>query len=286
MNHSLITACNARFLPGALSLLGSAKRLHPEVKRYCMVSEEEYLNAKREIGDLAELLTPPRKIQGVPDKLQICIARLFMTQLPEDRVAYVDSDALFCHPAPELWQTQPSKISAVYDSSQNVLSCVPIIMKPEFEEQFPAILNFKGFNSGVLAMNPREWADLPERFEAALEEGRYRDYHPMFDQPLLNALIQPHVQWLPFEFNVNNLFDNRIPRDARIVHFTGGQAKPWERIFPKHEPQYFWWLKHGLHERSTAKLILARMRILLWTPKRVVGRRLRQWLGRDTKPFV
>jgi lipopolysaccharide biosynthesis glycosyltransferase len=240
------------------------------------VPEHDRPEAEREFGHLAHVICPPRKIAGVPDSMQMCVAKLFAPDLPADVVAYIDADAILCRPAPELWQTETGCWNVVADASQNVLSTVPALMREPFVKQFPAILDRKGFNGGVWSFRTAEWTSLARDFEDALLKGGYDSYHPIFDQPLLNAIIQPRVRWLPIQFNVNNLFDNTIPRDAKIVHFTGGQCKPWDSRYPRHEPQYYWWLKHGLYETNPRRLFAAWVRIFLTTPKRTLGNYFRR----------
>jgi hypothetical protein len=276
VTRALLTAANRAFFPGAKAMLTGAARHHPDIPRWCLVPAEELGEARALFGHLARVETAPRPVAGIPDAMQICVAKLFAPMLPAEVVAYIDADAILCRSAPELWNVPVGQWNAIEDKSQNVLATVPRSMRPEFSAQFPDLLMKKAFNGGVWALRTAEWRDLPERYERALVAGAYHTYHPVFDQPMLNALIQPCVHWLPFTFNVNNLFDHTIPRDARIVHYTGGQAKPWDSRYPRHEPQYYWWLRHGLNEARPAKLFAAKLLILALTPKRVLSNALRQ----------
>ncbi len=151
--------------------------------------------------------------------------KVFAVTLPFETVAYVDADAIFCAPAPELWEVEAGKWNVVQDRAAALARTIPTIMAAEFARQFPGVGEKKGFNSGVFALRPADWRDLPEEYERVFAAGGYRAYHPMFDQALLNAMIQPRVRWLPFAFNVHNLFDYDIPRDARVIHYAGGACK-------------------------------------------------------------
>ncbi len=278
--RAFFTACNRAFFPGAAALLAGAARHHPDVPRFCMVGAEDFAEAKVRLGALAEIITPPRALRGIPAEMQVGIYKLFAVTLPFDRVAYVDADAILCRPAPELWETLPGKWNVVQDGSQILAHTVPRVMKAEYERQFPGMGQRKAFNGGMLALAPAEWRDLPEAYERTLAAGGYRTYHPIFDQAMMNAMIQPHVQWLPFSFNVHNLFDRRIPRDARIIHYAGGACKPWDARYPRHEPQYHYWLRHGLNETRPWPLLRSWLRVAAVTPKRLVGRTIRQWKER------
>ena len=260
-----------------------AARHHPDVERWCIVNEFEIPKAKALFGHLANVIASPRKLAGIPDELQIGVGKLFSVELPADRVAYVDADAVLCRPAPELWETEPGKVSVIKDCAPNVISTVARSMKEKFQAQFPDFCDIPCFNGGVWSLAPADFPNLVRQYEEALAAGNYNGYHFMFDQALLNVLFRPNLHWLPFQFNVNNLFDRKIPADARVVHFTGGVCKPWSPQYPKHEPQYYWWLKHGLNETRRSRLLAAKLKIWLWTPKRILGRKLRKLVGRSQK---
>ena len=281
LNHNvprgLVTAANRRFFPGVLAMLRSAARHHPDIPRWCYVGPDEVAEARELFGDLAEIITAPRAIAGIPAESQVFVPKLFAPTLPVDVIAYVDADAIFCRPAPELWQVEPGKVNVIKDGAPNVLESVPPPLRPQFAAVYADFCKLPCFNGGVWAMRTAEFRDLPERYEEAIAKVRFDSYHPVLDQPVLNAMWQPNVNWLPIQFNVNNLFDHAIPADARIVHFTGGKCKPWDDRYPRHEPQYYWWLRHGLNEQRALRLIAAKARVWIITPKRLIGRQYRRW---------
>ena len=193
---------------------------------------------------------------------------------PEDIVAYMDADVLMCRPAPEIWQVADGCVTAIPDSSGQVSDNVPGDDRATFTRMFPDTAGCKGFNGGVFALRPTEWRDLITRFEGILSDGAFT-YNYIMDQPMLNALIQPHVRLLPFAFNAHCLFDNRIPYGVRTLHFTSS-PKPWMAEFPRHEPAYWYWLKYGLPQASRCTLHAAALRIAVLTPRRLLGRKLRR----------
>ena len=275
---ALVTSCDVRFLDGAEALLRSVARFHPDVVRYCFVPARERGDIEARLDTLATVLPPPRAIKGVPAENQINVGRLFAVHPAEEVSAYMDADVLMCRPAPELWELEKGKVNAVPDAATRVSDAVAPQDRETFERHFPGAAGKKGFNAGVFALAPREWRDLPERFEASLAAGAYT-YSYILDQPLLNALIQPNVNWLPFEFNAHCLFDNPIPRNVRIVHFTSS-PKPWMRAFRAHDPAYAYWLRYGLPQAGVARRCLAALWIAACTPKRLLGRRCRRLLAR------
>lgn len=279
-SRALFTACNRAFFPGAEALLAGASRFHAEIPRYCMVPAGEVDEARGRFGQLAEIFPPPRALAGIPMSMQVSIYKLFAVTLPADVVAYVDADAIFCAMAPELWEVDSGKWNAIQDGARSLGNTVPEIMGAAFRRQFPGMSEKKAFNGGVFALRPAEWRDLPERYERVLAEGNYPTYHPIFDQAMMNAMIQPRVKWLPFAFNVHNLFDREIPRDARIIHYAAGACKPWEARYPRHEPQYHYWLRHGLNETRSWPLLKSRLLVAAITPKRLLGRVIRHWCER------
>lgn len=284
MVRALVTSADAAFFPGVVALLRSVRRFHPDVKRFCFVPAENFARAKTEFGELAEVLVPPRALSGVPEKSQIGVSRVFSVTVPADTVVYVDADACFCRPAPELWEVEAGKINAVADVSDAVFHNVPRDLQPRFKEQFPERYSWRGFNAGVLGLRPMDWPELPAEFERVLRSGCYEYYPAIFDQPLLNMLLLPNVRWLPYQFNAHVLFCNRIPPDVRIVHFTGS-TKPWMPGFPQHEPAYYHWVHSGLMETRPEVLRHIRKRILLRTPRRVLMGKIRQ-IARRLRPYM
>lgn len=279
-SQAIVTGCNAAYLPGAEALLRSAERFHPDVRRYCYVPAEDAEFAAQRLAGLAAVVTPP-KLRGVPDAIQIACARVFVTTLSEDAVVWIDSDALLCRPAPELWDVEPGRVNVV----QNVAGHrIPDNLSPEsraaFAARFPEMVEERGFNSGVFGLRPADWADLPKRFEEASTALDYvhRPGHAL-DQTLLNALILPHVRYLDRVFNASSLFDLPIPSGVRVVHFTSS-PKPWMAAFPRHEPAYYYWLRYGALEQGVWPLLKARTRIWLRTPQRVIARTVRRRLTR------
>ena len=146
----------------------SAARFHPEVARYCIVPAAEVEIAQARLGSLAKVMAPPRKIKGVPDEMQINVARVFMVTLPAEVVAYVDADALFCRPAPALFEVEKGRVNAVADAALQVSYNVSGEDRNHFEKQFPQTAFRRGFNSGVISMVPADWPSLPELFEKAI----------------------------------------------------------------------------------------------------------------------
>ena len=45
---------------------------------------------------------------------------------------YVDADAIFCAPAPELWETEAGKWNAIQDGARSLAATVPDIMAADF----------------------------------------------------------------------------------------------------------------------------------------------------------
>lgn len=238
----------------------------------------EESEARRRFGDLAEVVTPPRPLRGVPGRLETSAARVFAVTLPADVVAYFDADTVLCRPAPELWEVAPGTVNAVTDRSRQVLDWVHPDLRADFLRAFPTLSRSQGFNSGVFALAPRDWPDLPERFEAALACFGPHDYGKLFDQPLLNAVFEGRTRRLPFAFNAHYLFEEPIPADVRVVHFTSA-AKPWNGRLPRHEPAYNYWVRHGLGECSWPRLLRVRLGIWMHTPRRWLHRALRARRG-------
>jgi lipopolysaccharide biosynthesis glycosyltransferase len=94
------------------------------------------------------------------------------------------------------------------------------------------------------------------------------------DQPLLNVVFADRINWLDRRYNASDLYDLGVPADVRVMHFTGPN-KPWHDDYSRIAPQYHYWLKFGCGHTGFP-LLASRLRIALWTPKRLLGQTLRK----------
>jgi hypothetical protein len=269
---------NVNYLAGGRAVLAGIRRFHPDVRRFAMVPADEVATVRAALGDLAEVLPPPRPVRHVPERQQPAVYRAFAVHLPVDVVLYLDVDVCVCRPMPEVWEVPPGKVNVVRDVSRNVLENLPDDLRATFSAHFPRVAAAKGFNSGMFALAPRDWSDLPERFEAALEQCNFPRYPAVLDQPVFNALMHDNANWLPFAFNAHNVLENPIPPDVRVVHFTAS-TKPWMSNFPKHEPSYYYWQRYGMMNENALYLSWLRLNSRVQMPARAMLRKLRS-LGR------
>jgi hypothetical protein len=117
MRNALLTAWHGAHVDGTAVLLRSVRRWHPDVKRYCFVPSSDLAAARQRLDGLAEVLPPPRKIRGVPERYEATVSRLFAVTLPEDAVVYLDPDTLMCRPAQE-------PCAAIFNSGQSATAHV------------------------------------------------------------------------------------------------------------------------------------------------------------------
>lgn len=274
MRKAFLTACNLNHAVGAEAILRGIARFHPDTRRYCIAPREEVVSVQERLGTLAEVLPPPREIKGVPQQAQMVVARLFAFTLPEDTVVYMDSDTIMCRPSPELWEVPSGKINAISDQGTKVTDNLPPQYREEFARRFPECARQKGFNSGVLGLNPCNWANFAERFEDAMTKVEW----PKTEQPLLNALLLPHVNWLPRRYNFHSLFENRIPRNVHVVHYAcANRIRPWTPNYPKHELAYYYWVRYGLHDERISTLAPLQLRMACAVPKKLIGKLYRRF---------
>lgn len=271
LSKACVTACDREFIPGAVALLRSIRRNHPEVRCYCFAAVDAEAEVKRALGDLATVLTPPRVVRGIAEAQQLKAVRVFASVLPEALVVWIDADAIMCRPAPELWEIPVGRVNAVQDNATQLGDMLPQANRAAFFGRFPEFKGVVGFNSGVFALRPTDWRDLPERFEqVALELDSFAKQRRLVDQPILNAVMLSRVNWLPRAFNVHGLFDHPTPADVRIIHFTSN-PKPWMAEFPRHERAYYYWVRYGLAEERSWPLLQTLLRIWARTPRRHLG---------------
>ncbi len=279
MNRTLVTGCNLAYTPGALGLLRSLREFHPEVRAVCLAPAEEVPAVQRELGSLAEVRSPLRTVQRLPDGIlyQLMTARVFTPACGGDTAAWVDSDVVFTAPAPELWDVPPGKVNVIADPGYSLGEMVPEDAQTKFfTPDFPFAFDARAFNSGVFALRPSEWLDLPERFERELATIGY-DYYPVYyDQPVFNRMFLACANWLPFSFNATAVNELGIPRDVRLLHYTNFKQKPWKPDFPRSEPAYYYWLRYGEQERRRGALAAAWLRIVAGKPGRLLKRVVRK----------
>ncbi len=276
MKKALVTGCDLNYLDGAEALLRSVARLHPEVERYCFAPAGDLAAAAARLGGLARVLAPPKDLAGVPGPAQVAVAKLFTPTIEADVATWIDSDAILCRASPELWEVEAGTITGVQDVATCILDMVPADLRADFARRHPEAATRKGMNMGLFALRPGEWKDLPELYERELAEGAYTRYPRIMDQPILNMLWAGRANLLPFSFNAHSVHEAKIPRDVRVVHYTGSN-KPWMERFAKHEPSYYYWVRHGLGESRGIPLLRSRFRIAINAPRRSLGRALRRW---------
>jgi hypothetical protein len=274
MTHAAVTGCDAKFVLGAATLLRDVKKFHPDVLRVCITPAADAAAVQEQLGDLATVMPAPRDIRVVPAAMQPALLKLFTPLVDADVAVWIDCDMILCRPAPELWTVAPGEVVAVQDSAYKIIYMVEPALREQYTRQFPTIIDGRGFNGGLFALRCDEWKDLPERYENAFISGGYTEHPKIWDQPFLNGLFQPNVRYLPRAFNAHHVFDYRIPRDVRLVHFTN-VPKPWQPGYPKHEPAYWYWLRYGLQESRFGPLARAKLRIWARTPRRLLARAIK-----------
>lgn len=274
--NALFTACDRNYLPGVVAMLGSARRHHPEVDRFCMVPPNDKELAEQTLTGLATVLIPPRRIAGVTVRLQIAHAKVFAADLTQyEAVAWVDGDILFCRPAPELWNVKPGRAVAVQTPPTNrVHHNLPVELRDRFCAMHPTLAAVPGFNGGLFVIRPADWRDFQTLLEQVFIDLKCENHANYFDQPLLNVVFKDKADLLGSEFNWTEMFDTPPPiHRVRLVHFAS-RPKPWEAGYPRHEPGYWFWVKHGLCETNQPRLAATKAWIWLNTPRRKLSRLL------------
>jgi lipopolysaccharide biosynthesis glycosyltransferase len=270
---AIYTCSDEKYVIGTRALLVSAANAYPDVERFCFVPEAQVEEIARKIRDIGTVLPAPRELKNVPQPRQMMAARVFGVTLPADIVLYMDSDVIVCRPGEEIWNVEGKDVRAVMDPAKEMFYNLPG-GEPhwqQFRDRFPGRVGHHGINSGVFALRPEYWSDLPERFEAAIEKFSWTQVQHFADQPFLGALFLPCVKPLPFSYNAHFSFEIPIPRDVHHLHFTG--IKPWNPDFPHHERAWFFWCKYG-QEPCPGHLSLALSGLWAWinTPRCFISR--------------
>jgi hypothetical protein len=272
--RALVTSCNRAFAPGAEALLKSAIRFHPEISRYCYVPQEELAGFRRQLGSLARVEAYPDVIRGIPKENMANVGRLFVTVPEVDVAAYIDADALICAPCAKLWEVASGRVNAVADSAICVANNISPANRDFFVKTYPDVVLHRGINAGVFALRKKDWPDLAVSFERIFTDGGCH-YDVILDQPILNVVFAQRIDHLPFEYNAHGLWDNTIPQNVKIIHYTG-RCKPWMKGFPRHEPAYWFWLKYGRSDLGVWSSAWANVWVMANWPRRMVSRALRK----------
>ena len=275
MGRALMTICDRHYMPGAVALLRSARKYHPDVTLYCFVPKEDVQFARKSLGDLAEVRSPSRSVRGVPKSLQAMEAKLQACQLAHDVVAVVDADVVFCAQADQLWDVKPGCIRAVPDLFQTLLESVPPEIRTDFEARYPDLYNRQPFNAGVIGLRPNDWPNLLQDFETALSSFSYKTFNIMFDQVFLNVLLLDACKFLPGSYNVHVSSGKPFPPDRHLIHFSCS-PKPWMPTYARWHPEYYLWVRHGMVIRNLFGLGAIRAWCTYVQLKNVAGKAIRQ----------
>ncbi len=255
----VVTAANARFLPGLLVTLHSLLRHLASgwtadltlltddfdeenerlLRRVLAAAGRDHTLEVIRIGMDAYRDYPAQETGS-----RLTYARLLIPRLvASDRVLYLDSDIVVLRDVSELaalpWPDGRA-LYAVQDARVDVCS-MPWERIPWEELGIPASAPY--FNGGLLWMNLDAWRR--QGVEAACQEymRRFPDRLPFRDQSVLNPLLWNH--WAPLERAWNSAPENTMGRFALYpvlparnvnVHYVG--YKPWHKRNPFE--RYYW----------------------------------------------
>jgi lipopolysaccharide biosynthesis glycosyltransferase len=275
LTKACVTACDANFAIPTRNMLATLRRHHREVKSYVLTPPADVTAVEAILGDLAQILPIPRAIVGLPDKIQMYSARMFIPDLVgEDVAAWIDSDIILIGRVDELWDVPPGKVNVTADLGFRIGKMVGDQDDDwvRFAKVFPFFTRQDvGINSGVFAFRTAEWKDLLPRYEKALASVAFSRVTYLIDQIMLSAIFHSHARYLPSGFNAHGFFvDPSVgrPADLRLIHYAG-PLKPWNDNYPRNHWSYYYWEKN----------ILGRGRLAL------AGRLARIWL-RAPGPFL
>lgn len=275
-----VTGCTADFTIGTRALLSGLARHHPDVQRICFAPPRQVQAVQADLGTLAEVRAIPRRLKHAPDEEKILVSwsRVFIPTIEADAVAWFDSDVIVCRPAPEWWQIAPGRVHAVADRAYRIRHMVPLGMEAWYFNRFHLRPDLPGFNAGVFALRPADHPNLAEQFEELLAEQDPNVQPFAFDQGLLNGLLRERADLLPPEFNAHCLAECGVPRNVRVIHYTGS-PKPWSPEFSRWANGYCEWLRHGAGESNEAVLAAARARNLAMKPIATARKAVRKAAG-------
>jgi lipopolysaccharide biosynthesis glycosyltransferase len=280
--RAILTGCDMNYMPGAAALLRSVARHHPNVARYCIVPDRDKVSAEHALAGLATVITPPRPIRGLAERMQVAYGKIFMPLLvPHETTLWLDSDIVVCRPIDELFAVVSGHVRAVCSTPHGkVTHNLPLKLRTRFEDLCPQASREAGFNGGVFALRPTDWPDLVEKIEQMIADLGWSTTDIFYEQALLNHLFLGKIDYLPMEYNWTELFDKPPPSSVRVVHFAS-KPKPWMPGYPKHEPGYWFWVRHGMPRASLSQRMAIRTWVWLNTPRRHISRLIRKVRGKN-----
>ncbi len=274
-SRAAITGCTADFTTGAVALLRTLRKHHPDIARICFSPLEQVSDVQAVLGELAEVRAIPRRLANSPDdpKVLVSWSRVFIPTVAADAVAWFDSDVILCGPSSEWWDVPAGKVNVVADRAYRIRHMVPHGMEAWYFDRFKLDAETRGFNAGIFALRPQDHQDLAERFEGVLAEQDATRQPFAFDQGILNGLLHAKAHLLPLEFNAHCLAECGVPKDVRAIHYTGS-PKPWNDGYDRASEGYYHWLLNT--DADASELQATRRRMLLARPRRFAGKVVRK----------
>lgn len=164
-------------------------------------------------------------IPTCPDNFPNVAAKLHALTLPYDRIIMLDADMLCVGDCSQLWGELPLPIYAYKDWGAKFYYQHRV-------EQLGLNQN-RIINTGAVVLHPSKLPeDFASRFLDLIRDNKLRSYDSG-DQGYVNQYLQEfcevEIGQLPQAYNC--CLDRHTPQLSdeykRIVHFTGGNAKPW-----------------------------------------------------------
>lgn len=200
-------------------------------KIYCFIEDDdipyidnvEFIN----INKIEEYILPTSPNYNTQYSKMSYVRCYFSKILNEDKILYIDVDAIVNGDLSKLWQKDTKYIAGVHEPG-------------EWDKH----LNGKGYddtyiNSGVLLMNLKTIREkyLDDKMIKLLNTNKYA--YP--DQDVINIVFKDKIEPLPVEYNsteTTGFIDN-----AKIVHYIR-QRKGWIKSSPRSEIWYNWFNKY------------------------------------------
>lgn len=193
--------------------IASYRKHNPKAKIY-VVSEYPIEN---NIGyDENIIIKLPKKFKnkGEGDRItNTAYLKLFLTELPFEKILYVDADTICQKPLDDLWNIEPEYIAVTESHSYGEIQATALGLK-------------RYALSGMMLMNLKNLREfgLTEKFLKWHDTNKIASNIWQHDESAINCLFKDKLTFIPVAYNYchNRKYKNPInENDAYILHYVG-----------------------------------------------------------------
>lgn len=210
---NLVFCIDENYVKYAKVSISSYRKHNPKAKIY-VVSEYPIENT---VGyDKNIIIKLPKKFRnrGEGDRItNTAYLKLFLTELPFDKVLYVDADTMCQKPLDSLWEIEPEYIAVTESHAYGEIQAMALGLK-RYALSGMMLMNLKNLREFKLTEKFLEWHDTNK-----IPSNVYQH-----DESAINCLFKDKLTFIPVAYNYchNRTYKKPIKeQDAYILHYVG-----------------------------------------------------------------